>query len=185
LGVFSGSEKRDGVCQVLIDAGQHSFSPLGEDKIRGSAGKKEEKNERDDQGGPPGLGRGFRQRRVSFRQYQESLSPILLPGFLILPVLPGKTCRLPCRERQFRLRRSRLFLPVKGDGRFDADSRGVRNIQGIPALSAPKPYPFGPLEQCKIHMVARMATMAIDVHGRIPQRYLLPAPFFGIFPAFL
>ena len=42
LGVFSGSEKRDGVCQVLTDAGQQPFSHLGEDKIRGSSDKKEE-----------------------------------------------------------------------------------------------------------------------------------------------
>jgi hypothetical protein len=34
-------------------------------------------------------------------------------------------------------------------------------------------------------MKARMAYMAIDVHGQVPQGHLLPVPVVGIFPAFL
>lgn len=43
-GGYSGSEKRDGVCQILADAGQDPFSRRGEDKIRGSSGNKEEED---------------------------------------------------------------------------------------------------------------------------------------------
>lgn len=186
----------DRFCQVPTDPCQHLFSRRGENKIRGSAGNQEENDAKDNQGGPPERGttailaRGFRERRieherrVGVRRRREGLSPNFFPGVLFLPVLPGKSCRFPRRKRPFHLRRCRLFPPGKGYGRFGitivgrvcivcrfpflGGPPGVQHIKGIPASSAPNPYPFGPLEPCTIHVVARMAFIAIDLHGQVP-----------------
>jgi len=131
IGGFLGSNQRDGVCQILSDVGQDPFSQRGEDKIRGSTDNKEEKDAKENQGGPPelgttaGLARGFRERRIEHARrvrvcrYRERLSKKLFPGFLFLRVPLGMRCRFPFREHPFHLRRSRLFLPGKGYGRFD------------------------------------------------------------------
>jgi hypothetical protein len=131
LGVYSGSEKHQNVCKVPTDAGQHPFSRLGEDKIRGSSYNEEEKDAKDNLRGPPelltsaGFFRGFRERRIehggrgSVCRYPERLIQNRSPGILFLPVPSGKIYRFPDRERPSHLMRCRLFPHGKGYGRFD------------------------------------------------------------------